>query len=55
MQALAAGLPAGEGRPVALEMAPGSVLKGLMRRIDRSLEVKTHDQPAQPVQPAPTA
>lgn len=30
--------------PKYLEMAPGSVLKGLMRRIDRSCEVLTHDQ-----------
>lgn len=27
------------------ELAPGSVLKGLMRRIDRSCEVTSHDQP----------
>lgn len=30
--------------PKYLEMAPGSVLKGLMRRIDRACEVTTHDQ-----------
>jgi malonyl CoA-acyl carrier protein transacylase len=30
---------------LTLEMAPGSVLKGLMRRIDRACEVLTHDQP----------
>jgi len=28
------------------ELAPGTVLRGLMRRIDRSVEVKNHDQPA---------
>lgn len=27
------------------ELAPNTVLKGLMRRIDRSIEVTTHDQP----------
>lgn len=27
------------------ELAPGTVLKGLMRRIDRSCEVTSHDQP----------
>ncbi|MBL9140833.1 MAG: ACP S-malonyltransferase [Phycisphaerae bacterium] len=27
------------------ELAPNTVLKGLMRRIDRSVEVSTHDQP----------
>jgi [acyl-carrier-protein] S-malonyltransferase len=32
--------------PVAFhELAPNTVLKGLMRRIDRSVEVTTHDQP----------
>lgn len=31
-------------QPMYLELAPGSVLKGLMRRIDRSCEVQTHDQ-----------
>ncbi|MFO0827264.1 MAG: ACP S-malonyltransferase [Phycisphaerales bacterium] len=30
------------------EMAPGSVLKGLMRRIDRACEVMTHDQANEP-------
>jgi malonyl CoA-acyl carrier protein transacylase len=29
-----------------LELAPGSVLKGLFRRIDRSAEVTSHDQPS---------
>jgi len=33
------------------ELAPGSVLKGLMRRIDRSCEVTSHDQ-AQPTERA---
>lgn len=33
------------------ELAPGSVLKGLMRRINRSCEVTSHDQPSQPSQP----
>ena len=33
------------------ELAPGSVLKGLMRRIDKTCEVLPHDAP----QPAPTA
>ncbi|MCH7962239.1 MAG: ACP S-malonyltransferase, partial [Planctomycetes bacterium] len=27
------------------ELAPGSSLKGLMRRIDRSIKVQTHDEP----------
>lgn len=31
-----------------LELAPGTVLRGLMRRIDRSCEVNSHDQPPQP-------
>ncbi len=37
------------------ELAPGSVLKGLMRRIEKSCEVIPHDQPIdQPIaQPAP--
>jgi [acyl-carrier-protein] S-malonyltransferase len=30
------------------ELAPGSVLRGLMRRIDRSFEVTSHDQPPPP-------
>lgn len=30
------------------ELAPGTVLKGLMRRINRSVEVTSHDQPAKP-------
>jgi len=28
------------------ELAPGSTLKGLMRRIDRAIKVETHDEPA---------
>jgi hypothetical protein len=27
------------------ELAPGSVLKGLMRRIDKTCEVQPHDAP----------
>jgi len=27
------------------ELAPGAVLKGLMRRIDRKAKVNSHDQP----------
>ena len=40
----AAGTPA--DMPKMLEMAPGVVLKGLMRRIDRACEVLAHDQNA---------
>lgn len=32
------------------ELCPGSVLKGLMRRIDRNAKVTNHDQPQQAVQ-----
>jgi [acyl-carrier-protein] S-malonyltransferase len=39
-QAIAAG-----GTMRCLEMAPGSVLRGLMRRIDRNLKVISHDSP----------
>lgn len=35
---------AADGGAAFHELAPGSVLKGLMRRIDRSTEVITHDQ-----------
>ena len=28
-----------------IELAPGKVLRGLMRRIDRSVKVQNHDQP----------
>ncbi len=45
MTALIAGLPVGADRPALHELAPGSVLKGLMRRIDRSCEVTSHDKP----------
>ncbi|MGA1517581.1 MAG: ACP S-malonyltransferase [Phycisphaerales bacterium] len=41
---------AGDPKPALHELAPGSVLRGLMRRIDRSFEVTSHDQP-----PAPTS
>lgn len=37
-----------EGKPACHELAPGNVLKGLMRRIDRSCEVINHDQPDLP-------
>ncbi len=46
MSALVAALCLGAHRPSLHELAPGSVLKGLMRRIDRSCEVTSHDQPA---------
>lgn len=38
----------GQSSPSAAywELAPGTVLKGLMRRIDRTCEVTSHDQPA---------
>ena len=39
---------AGEATPTLHELAPGSVLRGLMRRIDRSFEVTSHDQPPAP-------
>ena len=33
-------------RPVEWrELAPGNVLKGLFRRIDRTVKVRTHDKP----------
>ena len=35
-----------DGTMQCLEMAPGSVLRGLMRRIDRNLKVISHDSPA---------
>ncbi len=37
---------AADGTMQFLEMAPGSVLRGLMRRIDRNLKVISHDSPA---------
>jgi len=39
---------AADGTMQCLEMAPGSVLRGLMRRIDRNLKVICHDTPASP-------
>jgi [acyl-carrier-protein] S-malonyltransferase len=38
--------------PEIHELAPGKVLKGLFRRINRSLEVVSHDQPETPSAPA---
>ena len=38
--------------PEIHELAPGKVLKGLFRRIERSLEVVSHDQPETPSAPA---
>ncbi len=52
MSALVAALPAGADRPTLHELAPGSVLKGLMRRIDRSCEVTSHDKPDKQDSPA---
>jgi [acyl-carrier-protein] S-malonyltransferase len=37
------------------ELAPNTVLKGLMRRIDRSVEVNSHDQPQRDHATQPTA
>ncbi len=37
------------------ELAPNTVLKGLMRRIDRSVEVTSHDQPQRDTAAQPTA
>ena len=45
---------ADESKPALHELAPGSVLRGLMRRIDRSFEVTSHDQPPAPSS-APTS
>lgn len=39
---------AADGTIQCLEMAPGSVLRGLMRRIDRNLKVISHDTPGNP-------
>jgi [acyl-carrier-protein] S-malonyltransferase len=36
---------AGEGYTDWYELAPGNVLRGLMRRIDRNVKVVSHDQP----------
>ena len=38
------GLSAGDTMEIH-ELAPGSVLRGLMRRIDRNIKVSSHDQP----------
>lgn len=54
MSALIAALPAGADRPALHELAPGSVLKGLMRRIDRRCEVTSHDKPDKSAMPAPS-
>lgn len=48
MAALSASLAGSSQRPSFHEMAPGSVLKGLMRRIDKSCEVTSHDKPDKP-------
>ena len=48
MAALAASLAGTPVRPAIHELAPGSVLKGLMRRIDKSCEVTSHDSPPKP-------
>lgn len=48
MAALIASLAGAAERPAFHELAPGSVLKGLMRRIDKSCEVTSHDSPAKP-------
>ncbi|RLS90800.1 MAG: ACP S-malonyltransferase [Planctomycetota bacterium] len=51
---LIAAIVADESRATTVfhELAPGSVLKGLMRRIDKSCEVVPHDQPThQPAHP----
>jgi [acyl-carrier-protein] S-malonyltransferase len=40
--------PDAEDTPLTwCELAPGSVLRGLFRRIDRTVKVKTHDKPEQ--------
>ncbi len=48
MAALGASLQGCPVRPSFRELAPGSVLKGLMRRIDKSIEVTSHDKPDTP-------
>lgn len=53
--ALLAELSAEPTRATLAELAPGAVLKGLMRRIDRSWEIQSHDEPAKPTNPAPAA
>lgn len=43
---LAANVRTAGGAPVVMhELAPGKVLAGLMRRIDRNIKVETHDEP----------
>ena len=42
---LAEVIEAEEDTPAVHELAPGKVLKGLFRRIERSVEVSAHDQP----------
>lgn len=37
-----------EGTTEFRELAPGTVLRGIMKRIDRSVKVMNHDQPDQP-------
>jgi [acyl-carrier-protein] S-malonyltransferase len=45
------GLPRGD-RIEFIELAPGSVLRGLMRRIDKQTRVTSHDQPTHPTESA---
>lgn len=52
MAALGASLQGRNPRPAFHELAPGSVLKGLMRRIDKSCEITSHDKPDKPDKPA---
>ena len=44
-QNLASVLAESDDTPTIHELAPGKVLKGLFRRIDRTVEVTAHDQP----------
>lgn len=44
----------GEATWSAHELAPGTVLRGLMRRIDKSIGVLSHDQPPTPAEPRPS-
>jgi hypothetical protein len=37
--------PADSPGATFIELAPGTVLRGLMRRIDRQAKVVSHDQP----------
>jgi [acyl-carrier-protein] S-malonyltransferase len=43
--ALASGIPSEQAEISYHELAPGTVLRGLMRRIDRERKVQSHDQP----------